>query len=280
MSTRGKLLQNLALTGLGLGAAGLATLVYGALVESKRLTLERRFLELPNWPKSLNGYKVAVLADLHMGNQYARELAERAVALALQCEPDIVIVPGDIVSRWQPGLEDDVKEVLSPLTLMEGRAILTLGNRDYVDGTPDVLADICSELNIRFLRNEAWHHAGINWVGIDSAKMEMAEPERAMGLAAKLKSAPIVTIWHEPDVVDELPEGASLMISGHSHGGQFIFPGGWAPIYTKLGERYPQGFYPEASTPLYVSRGIGTTGPPSRLNCPPEVSLLTLLSLD
>jgi uncharacterized protein len=66
------------------------------------------------------------------------------------------------------------------------------------------------------------------------------------------------------------------MISGHTHGGQFRAPWGWAPMKTRNGERYLEGFFPDAPTPLYVSRGIGTTGPPSRLNCPPEVSVLSL----
>jgi predicted MPP superfamily phosphohydrolase len=67
------------------------------------------------------------------------------------------------------------------------------------------------------------------------------------------------------------------MMSGHSHGGQFRFPGGYTPMHTDLGRAHPRGFYPDAPTPLYVSRGIGTTGPPSRFNCPPEVAILTLM---
>ena len=78
-------------------------------------------------------------------------------------------------------------------------------------------------------------------------------------------------------MVDLLPTGCILQLSGHSHGGQFTFPGGFTPMHTKLGEKYVRGFYPEASTPIYVSKGIGTTFLPSRLNCAPEVSILTLV---
>lgn len=79
-------------------------------------------------------------------------------------------------------------------------------------------------------------------------------------------------------MVDQLPIEASLMLSGHSHGGQFISPWGWAPMKTRGGKKYVRGFYPDAPTPIYVSRGLGTTGPPSRLFCPPEVTILTLTS--
>ena len=97
--------------------------------------------------------------------------------------------------------------------------------------------------------------------------------------AARKLGGPIIALWHEPDVVDHLPKGAALMLSGHSHGGQFTFPGGYTPMHTLNGRKYVRGFFPHAPTPLYVSRGIGTTGPPSRLNCAPEVSLLELTPL-
>jgi uncharacterized protein len=85
-----------------------------------------------------------------------------------------------------------------------------------------------------------------------------------------------VIVWHEPDAVDALPAGPDLMVSGHSHGGQFLAPWGWAPGTSELGKKYIRGWYPRAPVPLYVSRGVGTTGPPSRLFCPAEVSILTL----
>ena len=52
--------------------------------------------------------------------------------------------------------------------------------------------------------------------------------------------------------------------------------GRFKPAKTRLGRKYVEGFYPDAPTPLYVSRGVGTTLFPMRLDVPPEVSLLTL----
>lgn len=256
---------------------GIATLIYGALVESKNLTIERRVLKLPNWPERLNGYTIAVLADLHLRDIYAFELALRAVDAAIKERPDMIVIPGDIVSYWKPGMVNHMHLLFAALAESGIPVIVSLGNRDYVKGSPFPIIDACERYGFQLLRNSAWSNGVIRWVGLDSAKVHRHRVQRAFDEASLLaEDQPIVVLWHEPDMVDELPEGAALMISGHSHGGQFRFPGGFTPMHTRLGERFVRGFYPLASTPIYVSRGIGTTGPPSRLNCPPEVSILQL----
>ena len=160
---------------------------------------------------------------------------------------------------------------------MQGNVVAVPGNHDYVGGDAELLKPVCDELNIKLLRNEIWHHLGINWVGIDSALGGSADPVWTVN---KLESEPAVAIWHEPDLVGLLPRKCALQLSGHTHGGQFRFPGGFTPMHTELGKTYPRGFYPGAPTPLYVSRGVGTTLLPTRFLCPPEVGILTLVPLD
>jgi predicted MPP superfamily phosphohydrolase len=104
-----------------------------------------------------------------------------------------------------------------------------------------------------------------------------SKPDEAMNAAKALAAdLPKIVLWHEPDAVDFLPTGANLMLSGHSHGGQFVLPGGWAPKHSTMGRKYVRGFYPNAKTPIFVTSGVGTTFLPSRFNCPPEVAILTL----
>jgi predicted MPP superfamily phosphohydrolase len=256
-------------------AAGASMLVYGALIEANRLVLERRTLRLKGWPARLSGYRIAVLGDFHVRDEHSVALAQRAIALALGEAPDMVVLTGDLVSYWRPQTVRALGELLEPLLLMEGAVVAVPGNHDYEHGSPDLLEPILDELNIKLLRNESWTHAGITWVGIDSAKMGQDDAQLAFeGIEGDPN--PKIAVWHEPDMVDFLPEGCVLQISGHSHGGQFRFPGGYTPMHSDLGRKYPLGFYPDAPTPLYVNRGIGTTGPPSRFNCAPEVTLLTL----
>ncbi len=255
--------------------ASAAMLTYGVLYEANRLVVERRTLRLKGWKRSLNGYKIALLTDLHLRDIYSLRLAKQAVALALDEEPDIVVLGGDQVAYWKPGSEDMLVEALEPLLLMNGSAVAIPGNREYWVDTADRMAPVLDALNIRYLRNETWHHDGIDWIGIDSANAHRDDPFQAIQGAG---DGPAIVLWHEPDVVDELPFTADLMLSGHSHGGQFRFPGGFTPMHSKNGRKYLSGFFPDTKVPLYVSRGIGTTGPPSRFLCPPEVAILTLES--
>jgi uncharacterized protein len=262
---------------LGAGAASAVSagmLIYGALVESKNIRVERRTLRLPRWPERLRGYRIAVIADLHLRDEYSLEAARRAVSLALDEEPDMVALLGDYVGYWKPESEDLLRLALEPLLLMEGRCIAVPGNHEYWLGDPDRLGETFDSLNIRLLRNASYQSAGITWIGVDSAVYERADLPAAFN---GVGDPPRIVLWHEPDAADALlPGQAELMLSGHSHGGQFRFPGGFTPMHTKMGGRYVRGFHPEAPVPVYVSRGVGTTGPPCRFNCPPEVSLLTL----
>lgn len=249
-------------------------LVYGALVESNRLVVEYITLPLPKWPEALRGYRLALLADMHLRDIYTEKLAERAVAAALAEKPDAYVIPGDVIAYWKPGALAMAEDILAPLRGQN--VILTTGNHEYDGGDPEPLLELASSLGFHVLRNEAFFDGQITWVGIESAKVGAHQPGKAMDQACVLPY-PRIVVWHEPDMVDELPGSADLMLSGHSHGGQFLFPGGFAPMHTKLGRKYPRGFYSQAPTPLYVSRGLGTTGPPSRLNCPPELSILSLI---
>lgn len=259
--------------GFLVAGASAAMLTYGVLYEANRLVVERRTLKLRGWKRSLNGFKIALLADLHLRDSYSVELAKRAVAAALDSEPDMVVLVGDIVAYWRPHSEAMIVEALEPLLLMDGNAVAIPGNREYYSGSPERLRPVLDSLNIRLLRNESWHHAGIDWIGVDSANAKMADPYKAL---EGVGDGAAIVLWHEPDVVDNLPFEADLMLSGHSHGGQFRFPGGFTPMKSVNGRKYLAGFFPDTKVPLYVSRGIGTTGPPSRFLCPPEVSILTI----
>lgn len=253
---------------------GAGALLYGALFETEKLRVERRTLRIPRWPQSLDGYKVAVLADAHVRDHRSILMAQRAVEHALMAKPDMVVVPGDTIAYWKKDVLEMVEAAYASLKLMHGKVIAVPGNHDYFAGDAAWLAPVFESLGIHYLRNESWHCDGVNWVGVDSEIAGMADPYAAIRTCAP--EDPIVIVWHEPDMVDSLPWGPELMISGHSHGGQFVTPWGWAPATSRLGKKYLRGFHAGTVVPLYVSRGIGTTGPPARLFCPAEVSILTL----
>lgn len=264
---------------MAFATASVATLVYGALAEANKLVVERRRIRLRNWPSGLNGYKIALLADFHLRDRYSLDLAKRAIEAALDEQPDFVVLAGDFVGYWKLESVDLLGEALENLLLMDGRVVAVPGNHDYWSGDASLLEPILSQFNIRLLRNEVWKKGPVTWVGVDSANAGKSEPYAPLAEAIVTHAdSPVVVVWHEPDLVDSLPIGADLMLSGHSHGGQFTLPWGWTPMHTKNGEKYVRGWFPDAPTPLYVTRGVGTTGPPSRLGCAPEVTILELYS--
>jgi uncharacterized protein len=263
----------------GFFAASAATLLYGATVEANRLVVERRKLRLPNWPERLDGYRIALIADLHLQDKSSVELGQRAVQEAIAASPDAILLLGDYISIWKEDSLDCVADALEELDNYKGLKLAIPGNHDYYFGDAAWLEPIFNELGIRLLRNEALRSEGVAFVGVDSANEGYANPYiPMMQLVEQDNTDPVIVMWHEPDVVEWLPSGAALMVSGHSHGGQFTFPWGWTPMHTDNGRIYVKGYYPDAPTPIYVSRGIGVTGPPSRLCCTPEVSILELFS--
>ena len=262
----------------GIAAASGATLLYGALVEANRLVVERRRLRLPLWPKSRNGYSIALLGDLHVRDRSSIELAERAIDAALNESPDAICLVGDYVEDWRPGAPYMLSNAIGQLAEYSGPKIAVPGNHDHRNGGIQNLEPIFGEVGVVLLRNDIREINGIAWIGVDSVNAMEANPFVPM-MAWAEHELPAVVLWHEPDAVDWLPDGAALMLSGHSHGGQFTFPWGWTPMHTRNGRKYVKGFHPDAPTPLYVTKGIGVTGPPSRLCCPPEVAILELYSV-
>lgn len=251
-------------------------LVYGVVGESNHPIYEPHVLPLPKWPARLNGYKLAVLGDLHIRDRWSRDTARKAIEMAVASKPDMVLLVGDYVGYWKPECYPWMAEALESLLDMNGAVVAVPGNHDYILGTPENLEPLFSLLDIHLLRNAIWVHDGIQWAGIDSKNKHRDDPR---GTLAQLDpTLPSIILWHEPDGVDTLPPVAALQVSGHSHGGQFRFPGGFTPMHTRNGEKYVRGFFPGAPTPIFVTRGVGTTGPPSRFLCPPEVAILTLVS--
>lgn len=259
-------------------------LLYGAFVEAERLVVKRQTLRLPNWPRELDGYTIALIGDFHLRDQHTLALTKRAVDAAVEARPNMVVLAGDFVGYWKARSPWLIGEALEVLGSMNGNVIAVPGNHDYWGGDASLLTPICEELGIVLLRNESVVMDGIEWIGIDSLNARRADAEGAVGTAElgtrgseSSPGQPAIAIWHEPDAVRLLPPGCDLMLSGHSHGGQFVFPGGFAPMTSRNGRKYRGGFYPNAPTPLFVTKGIGTTGPPSRFLCPPETVILTLM---
>jgi hypothetical protein len=91
-----------------------------------------------------------------------------------------------------------------------------------------------------------------------------------------------ILLVHEPDFADTSAATGKfdLQISGHTHGGQIVFPLIGPPVLPPSGRKYPSGLYKVRNMFQYTNRGVGTDTVSIRINCPPEITIFVLASMD
>lgn len=268
--SRRDVLKGLAATAVGamVGAAN-----HGYVYERKHFSVTRETLRVSGLAPDLAGLRVGFLTDLHRSDTVTHEMASTAVQLLMAERPDIIMLGGDYVT-WGGGRRrrfvGPAAEALAPLSAPHG-VFAILGNHDDAREMPaaltargiEVLKDARTRLRIR---GEPLDIAGIQfWT------RKVVDIERVIRGA----STNLVLLAHTPS---RLPEATSLAIplvlSGHTHGGQIVLPG----LGAVAAREFPviAGTARQKTTTIFVSRGVGTVYVPVRLNCPPEVALLTL----
>lgn len=279
---------------VGLGAAAA---VDGFLIEPHAPVAERIGIRLRRLPEAFHGFRIVVLGDMHFGPYAGKAQVERAVRIALSLKPDLTILVGDFVSHplFVPNGPEGARhaepcaEVLQQLTgtlpdalpgtLPGTRVVSILGNHDHWNGA-DAVADALDSHGLRVLRNQSLpleRDGQRIWiVGVDDVYEHANDLDKALQKIPRDETK-IVAV-HEPDFADRTAmHPVDLQLSGHSHGGQVRIPGYGAPILPHLGKKYSIGLNRVRDLQVYTNRGIGVVTPPVRLNCPPEVTLITLV---
>lgn len=256
-------------TVLKLGATGLVAGT-GIGIASSRMERTERTLRLPNW--KAGAMRVAHVSDVHLINARQVASAQQAVRAVIAAKPDLFVLTGDFLNYDQTFSHEAILRVFSELSDLKCPCYGVLGNHDYMSGAPGKVAETLAKTPLRLLVNQAVDVSGVRLVGLDDALW--SQPDYSLVRARDASST--LVLLHEPDFVSEV-HCARLVLSGHSHGGEICLPGGIS-LYTPTGaRRYTSGFYPEATSPLYVNRGTATLGP-ARIYCPTEVAILTLQS--
>jgi predicted MPP superfamily phosphohydrolase len=232
------------------------------------------------FPSALAGLKVGHLSDLHWGPYAGRDEVRTAVETTNSLAPDLIVVTGDFVlhsAEYAVPCARELSALRAPL------GVYTVpGNHDYWTDIGTVLKELTSA-GLVVLRNSSFrimsHGASLWIVGIDDVWEQHDDLEA--GLDGVPTDEPVLLMVHEPDFADQAaraPHRIFLQLSGHSHGGQVRLPLLGRPILPWLGRRYPAGLQdvPNSALQVYTSRGIGVIEPPVRVNCRPEVALLTL----
>lgn len=252
--------------------------------EPASLTTQTYELRIPHWHADLAGLRVAVLADLHVGSPYnGIANLRKIVDLTNSLNPDLVVVPGDLVITKVFGGNfvppEELATVLAQLKPPLG-VWATLGNHDYWLDAPRVAAALEKE-RIGVLQDDAVRIQKGNvhfWlVGISDLWEGPHDVKKAISQVKD--DAPVLMFTHNPDIFPTLTNRFSLLIAGHTHGGQVNFPiFGRPKVPSNYGERYAHGHVVENGRHLFVSTGLGTSDFAVRFRVPPEVTLLELHS--
>ncbi len=261
---------------------------YGSFIEPQLLTVTHLQVSLPIERR----LRIVVLADFHVGPYKGREYVERVVHKTNELMPDIVILAGDYVLQERVTLASidpltalkDLRTSLGTFAVMgnhdHGLHRSVLGMRQPVEDHTDILTGFFEQLGITVLENRneilSLGTESIAIAGIDDVIAKDADVAAALGGIPE--GVAVILAAHNPDVMlDPLSWRASLVVAGHTHGGQIRLPwlGPVAMLPTRLGQQYDQGvFQMTPTTQLAITRGVGESGARARLFAPPEILLL------
>lgn len=225
---------------------------------------------------TLAGFRIAVVADIHLGPLRGRGHTEQIVRMINETSPDLVAVVGDLVDGTVDEL-GSAAEPLRDLVSREGTFFVT-GNHEYYSGYQPWLTEL-ERLGVQPLRNArtaisrgaaAFDLAGVNDVNGQSYS---DGPDFRQALRGRDPSRPVVLLAHQPVQVREASRyGVDLQLSGHTHGGQFY------PFHyvVRMAQPSVSGLSKVDNTWLYVNRGVGFWGPPVRVGAPPEITIVEL----
>ncbi|AUX39990.1 metallophosphoesterase [Sorangium cellulosum] len=266
--SRRSFLRGAAAGAVGLGAAD------ALLLEPRWLEVSRHDVHVAGLPRSLDGFTVAQLTDVHLTS--IGGLHESLFAAVREIAPQLVVLTGDIL---------DAESSFGALTALcdglagPGRKVLaTLGNWEHWGRVPlDGLHEAYARGGATLLGNEHTRLPdGVVVAATDDSCSGHHDPVRALrGLPS---GAPRLLLTHAPGLLDELPADAprvDLALSGHTHGGQ-VRPLGFAVAVPPGSGRFVAGHYETQVGPAYVSRGIGTSVVPARFLCRPEMPVFRL----
>lgn len=238
-------------------------------------------IELDNLGWNFHNYRILNLCDIHLGQWINPEYLDDLIDYVNTLNYDIVTLTGDYVSYVIDEYDKALEKSLSRLEPREGK-FGVLGNHDHWMGSDKIrrifkrsdIVDLSNDVAILTKGNDK-----LNLAGVDSCTVCADNLDKVL---AKLDNDyPTILLAHEPDFAQESSQTGKIdfQISGHSHGGQFIIPKfETTPFRGPNSTKYPVGLYKVKDMIQYTSKGLGTNSFRIRINCKPEISIITLKS--
>ncbi|MFJ9249250.1 metallophosphoesterase [Streptomyces sp. NPDC101776] len=255
-------------------AAAVGTVGYGTYGVLRGPGVKRVTVPLAKLPRSAHGFRIAVVSDIHLGPVLGRGFAQRVVDTINSTQPDLIAVVGDLVD----GSVKNLGPAAAPLAGLRARhgSYFVTGNHEYFSGAEQWLEEV-RRLGIHPLENARAELPGFDLAGVNDlqGESEGQGPDFGKALGDRDTTRACVLLAHQPvQIHDAVKHGVDLQLSGHTHGGQ-LWPGNFIaaaanPTVAGL-ERY-------GDTELYVSRGAGAWGPPTRVGAPSDITIVELAS--
>jgi len=300
MNRRAFLKQSMLLSAL----SGLALGTYGSSITNNDLQKDELEVLIKELPPLFQDYRIAFLSDIHLGSWVSNDLVAQSVSLINASKPDLILLGGDylwIHDHWLEVAYPDVpnksfssfskaekpyqilsllSKILSGLNCPDG-IYASLGNHDHWVA-PQLCLDALKQAGIRPLINDDFAvqrgNQSLRIFGIDD--YWTGAPKFPEDGAANKRTEGRIVMTHNPDLFGLMFDTSQfefdLGFAGHTHGGQIKLPVIGAPIYNIEDLRFKEGLYQHPKAPIYTSRGVGVVELPFRVNCPPEVSIITL----
>lgn len=271
-----------------IAAAAALSLLGWALVWGNTALVRADVLVCSNGiPEAFDAYKIVQISDLH--DAQIGENNEKLIAMTAETEPDCIVLTGDFVdsSRFHPERSLSVAEALvkiAPVYYVSGNHEAILPDEDYqalTDGLRALGVCVLEDESAELTRGgQSIRLIGLTDIGFHPGTLEEKKDALRTALSALLPEDEFsVTLAHRPELMDVYTEcGAPLVLSGHAHGGQIRLPGIGGLIAPGQGlfPKYTEGKYEENGTTLVVSRGIGNSVLPLRVNDRPQIVVVQL----
>lgn len=268
----------------------------GVLEKDKYAVTEKK-IDIVNLPPELEGLRILMISDIHSG-PYMNEGQMREYADILNSyNADLILIPGDLTNSEKMEVFPFAKG-FRDIKAKYG-VYATLGNHDYFHDENYVAQAVINETPIKLLRNEnrilEINNQKLLLMGMEDTRASGANYDPKIyqyfdkvvsdaknNLSSNnlsFESVPKILMYHKPYFFDDFSkEKIDLTVSGHTHGGQIVFAklGNLNLSIASFVSKYLDGLYKNGNSSMYISRGLGTVGLPLRLNCRPEITILTL----
>ncbi len=256
-----------------------ATLTIVGLWQARQTpVIEKVTIPIRDLPAELEDFTIVQISDIHVGPTIKRSFVEKVAQAVSELKPDLIALTGDLVDGSVPYLTKDV-EPLRKLSAPYGKYFIT-GNHEYYSGVEPWL-EKTRELGFTNLVNQNTtvfvKGFPLSVLGVTDLTAHQITPSHKSDVAGAMEgvdtSAFTLLLAHQPGSVFAAAEaGIDLMLTGHTHAGQFI-PFNWI---VARAHPYLEGLHQHEHLWLYVNRGTGYWGPPLRLGMTNEITLLTL----